>query len=77
MEMDSESDQEDEINGQERGERLEAHITCTTVHWLCHNMFELRIYADIVGLQYCKLIMQHQFAVNCIVYCKLAFCLSL
>ena len=40
-------------------------------------MFELRIYADIVGLQYCKLIMQHQFAVNCIVYCKLAFCLSL
>ena len=41
MEMDSGSNQEDESNGQERGERVEAHITCTTVHWLCHNMFEL------------------------------------
>ena len=41
MEMDSGSDQEDESNGQESGERPEAHITCTTVHWLCHNMFEL------------------------------------
>ena len=41
MEMDSGSDQKDESNGQESGERVEAHITCTTVHWLCHNMFEL------------------------------------
>ena len=38
MEMDSGSDQEDESNEQESGERPEAHIT---VHWLCHSMFEL------------------------------------
>ena len=39
MEMDSGSDQEDE--GKWGGG--EAHITCSTVHWLCHSMLELQI----------------------------------